>query len=314
MVDNQVIFVRGGKTQPMNVWRYFHFHPSRDVSIKSVKLVYFDFVDGTIKIWNKWSPNRGRAPQSPPDQTNEIKPKINIRFSDGSIDTGPKLPSVLSLYDYVKKQPKDSIWSFHIFSHGYYDGPIIWADSYELNNNPNLTLPRDAHDSEFRRRDFFGHNPLAGAEGKKFARAFAPGAFVKIWGCNEDSTFRVALIRYLKEKNTVRQNTILEGYLDAIQNTYALSLSRLLNEHVWAAPVGWGTNPYSDTLKYKGKFPPNLRRELWWRIPAFTPKFRRFYKRILNAQLDATHYIGYHQTWYQRSRNSLSSPASAVTR
>lgn len=306
MPEQQVIFVRAAKTPPETVWRFFHFHPFKDIK-PIVKLVYFDFTAGTISTWRIWKPEHGHAPRKKPDKVTEITPKIQIRFDDGKIDKGPPRASVLGLYDYIKNQPSKSVLSLQIFSHGDYQGPITWAESFEEEKiRDNIKADRDPHDSEFRLRDFYGENPLAGKEGKRFANAFVPTPFVKLWGCNADRRYRILLNRYIDEKDAVKKKIHMKTYLEMLDSTYSILLSRLLNNYVWAAPLGWGSNPYSSQLKYVGTFPPNLRTQHWWRIPAFAKKYRRVFRQDLHALVDATHYVGHHGRWYLRACREFS--------
>lgn len=300
---DHVIFVRGGKTPDKLVWRNFHFDPSRDRQVGTVKLSYFDYPNKKLKIWNRWVPKHGKAPEGTPDSEEEIEPQIEVRLSDGSIDRGTKLPSCLAVYEYVKKQPASSVVSFQIFSHGDYDGPILWAHSFENVDKDDLTLPRDDHDTEFRRRDFHGGNPLSGAGGLFFADAFKSPALVKIWGCNEDSKYRVLLRSFLHtpKNRQEKRRTILESYLEILDRTFALDFGRLLHQPVWAAPVGWGTTPWGNE-PYKGNFPPDLDKELWWRVPStFTRSYRELYTDVLRAPLDITRYVGFEAGWYDRA-------------
>lgn len=314
MTEKLVVFLRGGRTQEINMWRFYHFDPRREVNIGVIKLVYFDYPAGKIKTWNKWVPERGKAPKKPPDKVDDIEPKVNIRFDDGSIDTDESLPSVLGFYDFLKKQPNQTILSIQIFSHGDYDGPIIWNHSFENVDKDDFSLDRDPHDSEFRRRDFFGKNPLAGGEGAKVGRALATNAFIKIWGCTEDSKYRVMLRKYINTKQDdegkIKRKQILENYVDVVEKSFALLLAQTLRTTVWSAPVGWGSNPYArrnENFKYTGKFPPNLQNELWWRIPALTREYRQFFTGTLRAPLDSTLYLGYKNSWFQAIKASLRS-------
>jgi hypothetical protein len=294
------------------VWRFFHFDPIRDVKLGSVKLVYFDYPTGKIKTWNKWIPKRGHAPKQAPDKVEDISPKIHIRLYDGSVDNSELLPSVLGFYDYIKRQPKRSIVSTQIFSHGYYDGPIIWNPSYENVDESDFSQDRDPHDSEFRRRDFFGRNPLAGLEGVRFAQALSTNAFIKIWGCNKNDDYKTLIDTILKAKQDasgrIESRTSLENYINTLKATFALLLSQTIKQTVWAAPVGWSTRSYNinrESFKYAGQFPPNLRTELWWRVPTLTLKYRRFFTSTLGARLDSTCYLGYKNGWFQTIRANL---------
>lgn len=126
-----------------------------------------------------------------------------MRLVDGTLDdAGPDRASVLALYDWVKAQPKASIRSLQVFSHGWQGGPILWNSSeFDPAGNhldPLDKLARDPHDTDFRIRDFFGTNPLAGAEGGKFADAFTSDALIKLWGCVAPPGPRAALRQYTR--------------------------------------------------------------------------------------------------------------------
>ena len=321
----QIIFVRGKNTQDKFVWRYFHLHPTKvdqfahfyyESGYKSgvFKLIYFDYPTGKVKIWNKWVPKRGKPPTAQPDRVEDINPQIHIRSSEGTIDKSQKYPSILGLYDFIQAQPHHSIVSLQIFSHGYYGGPVIWNDSYEDSQLTQLTDDRDVHDTEFRLRDFFGKNPLAGKKGVKFAKAFCPGALVKIWGCFAEQNYIMLIWRWHKLSNTPKNNEkraeLLDLYLFGVEFSYAFLLSRLLKQTVWGVAVGWGSNPFGkdQSYPYLANFPPKLDREMWWSVHTFTGKYRRFYTDVLKASIDATNYVGYNNKWFtqaQRANNTV---------
>lgn len=316
MATEHVVFVRGGKTHESLPWMFFHFHPTQGVLPSAVKLSFFDYPNKKLQVWNNWRPKRSRAAPTSPNHEEELRHQVHVRQSDMTLDTSEKLPSVLALYEYIKKQPKGSIASLQVFSHGDYDGPILWNHSFENSDKNDLSKPRDAHDTEFRRRDFFGGNPLAGGEGRKFAEAFSPGnALVKIWGCTEDVKYRLLLRKMLRQRNDtagkIRQIDMLDDYLDILDVIYALNLSRLLKVPVWSAPVGWGSNPWGE-LKYRGRFPPNIKTERWWVIPAFVSKYRQIYRSRLGAPLDATRFVGYSNGWMSTARSSLAADKAAL--
>lgn len=309
----QLVFVLGeDKGITEHPWSFFHLDPYDDVTVGEFKLVFFDYPAGELKTWNRWLPKRGDDPGSPPDRIEPIAPQIQIQFSDGTLDTEPR-GSVLALYDYIKAQPTESVRSLQVFGHGDYDGPILFRASFEHVNDTtlkeDLSAPRDPNDSEFRRRDFRGPNPLA-AGGLSFRESFSADAFVKIWGCQEERQHRKAVSTYLqnakREDREAESRALLNLYLDTISETFPMGLARVLGVPVWAAPLGWGSNQWGG-LDYKGNFPPDLDSERWWRIPSFRQgrsfgKHRRFYEKVLGAPVDATGFVGYDSRWFETAR------------
>lgn len=328
----QIVFVRGGKTDPAFPWMYFHFDPWKDVKPKPapVSLVYFDYPEGKRKTWKNWVPKHGKAAPRDPDAEEDLAPKIKIRLLDHSIDTGPEKPSVLALYDWVKRQPRESISALHVFSHAWPNGPVIWVDSYENRSSEDLNADRDPNDSEFRRRDFFGRNPLADAEGRRFTAALAPNALIKFWGCNEglhwegdaprsNSTgmpLRKMILEFMKiskgAEGKAARGIILASYLEWIRASFQFTVASELGIPIWAGPLGWGSTPWDNDelpdrstriLHYKGSFPPDLTTERWWRVSAhFTGQFRKFFRNTLKARIDATGYVEYKQSWFDDAR------------
>lgn len=305
----QVLFVRGGRTPPARPWQYFHFAPNHEVSLGPVRLVYFDYPEGKLKVWHQWTPKRGvREPARDPDEEKDLEPVVETYYRDretGTVHKGEELPSVLALYDYVKAQLPESIRSLQVFSHGFVDGPIIWGRAVDRQPGD---LARDPQDTEFRYVDFDEGNPLSGKEGEKFARAFHPEAFVKLWGCDEEKSRRAMVANYLKapegNEGDALRKAYLEAYLKLIEYTYFIKLAQLLRLTVWAAPVGWGSRADYE-LPYKKKFPPDLDKELWWRMHSFGKAERRFYTDVLRADIDATLYAGYNDAWYAYAHRQL---------
>lgn len=321
MTKKQVIFVQGEKKDEKPYpWMFFHFDPFKDTDPTPVQLVYFDYPDGKIKTWNSWKMKRDTVGPTAPDKEEEIKPKTKKRESDGTL--GPEKPSILALYDYVKKQDKESIISLQVFSHGFIGGPIIW-NSYEYDSAGNeldawdFTLDRDLNDTDFRIRDFFGKNPLAGAEGQKFTRALAPGAFVKLWGCVAPTGVRAAVQNFKFSPKNDREKAAnkarLNDYLDGVESCFAFIMARELNTGVWASPYGWGSEPGSVVptnkgdlnVVYRKKFPPDLTKERWWRVSWFfrnQDRGARFYKEILKARVDKTDFVEFTKAWFDDAR------------
>jgi hypothetical protein len=96
-------------------------------------------------------------------------------------------------------------------------------------------------------------------------------------------------------------------------------MTKALGVPVWAGPLGWGSTPWNDTgrLRWRKKYPPNLKRDLWWRMSAhFTGMYRKFYRDVLKTTIDAVGYIKYERSWFDAARASITAeatPPSAVT-
>jgi hypothetical protein len=156
---------------------------------------------------------------------------------------------VLCLYNWVKKQPKESIRSLQVFSHGWMGGPIIWNSSeFDSDGNHMEALDgqdRDPHDTDFRMRDFVGSNPLAGAEGAKFAQAFTPTALIKLWGCVAPTGMRGKMQRYIGAPEGKRGDQARKAHLlDYL--TRSVRAFRWRWRHGWISPCGrrrWASAP-----------------------------------------------------------------------
>jgi hypothetical protein len=276
-------------------------------------------------MWKNHVLTRGKAPTKAPDEVAELTPKVKIRLADGTTDDkGPDRASVLALYDWVKSQPRESIRSLQVFSHGWQGGPIIW-NSVEFSPDGKrmeaLTDdPRDPNDTDFRMRDFRGSNPLAAAEGQKFAGAFGEGAFIKLWGCLALSMARGMLQRYLKagkgEKGDAARWAHLEDYLDEIAGSFPMEMAARLNIPVWASPLGYGSDPSPNIptnrgplkVTYRGRFPPDLDKDQWWRVSWFFRHQDRgatFYQDVLKARIDALDYVEHKRSWFDEARRKV---------
>jgi hypothetical protein len=310
MAGTTLVFIHGSdKNQADTPWMFYHLHPSTYTTPvlsegKTFDLAYFDFYEGTLKTWKGWNATRGRKPPGGTPTSVDLAPKVKIRDQLGVEYAGePEHPSVLALYDWVKKQPAGSIASIQIFSHAVVHQPVLFAASYEWGDNPDkkwdLTAERDPTDTEFRLRDFEGKNPLnnddpwstdASGELGKFKKALDPDVFIKVWGCgeqtyshNDGGPIRKLVMDFLGapsgKKGDPERNRLLLSYLDHVKEFFPYVLAARLDLPVWAGPVGWGSDPYEvdgvfnkatfakDKYTYLGKFPPNLdKKELWWRI------------------------------------------------
>jgi hypothetical protein len=342
MANKQVIFVQGGRrNEAVYPWMFFHFDPHRDADPGPVDLVYFDYPDGKLKIWRNWNKKRGKPPQAEPDTEEELVPKVKIRLNTGELDPGPERASVLALYDYVKKQPKESVRSLQVFSHGWFTGPILWNSSERGPNGEGIaddvSKPRDPNDVDFRARDFHGSNPLAAGEGVKFAQVFTSDALIKLWGCLPFPVIRgfigprAHIQNYFSApkggKGDAAREAHLKSYLQLVGGTFPMQMALILNLPVWASPFGYGSNggtvvptayapdgsvSKSFTTKYKGTFPPNLKADHWWRVSWFFANQDRgdeLYRDVLKARIDAVHFVEHRKSWYEEAEKRLGASA-----
>ena len=95
-----------------------------------------------------------------------------------------------------------------------------------------------------------------------------------------------------------------------------MQMALALQIPVWAAPLGYGTEPgtviptnYSKQgeitdsfdVKYKGTWPPDLKKDQWWRVSWFFRNQDRgaeYYRVVLKARIDAVDFIEHKQSWY----------------
>lgn len=325
MANRQVIFVQGEKKNEAKfAWMFFHFDPFSDLDPGPVDLVYFDYPAGTRKTWRNWDKKRGNAPTAAPDAEDELAPKATVLLPDGS--EGPEKPSILALYDYVKAQPKESVRSLQVFSHGWMGGPIIW-NTREFEDDAAargaFAHARDPHDTEPRVRDFFGGNPLAGAEGVKFAESFTSDALIKLWGCVAPDGVRGHLRSYFGitdgPAGDEARRMSLKNYLDLVWASYPMQFAHRLNLSVWASPLGYGSEPgtivptrydgsgnvsRSLNVSYKGTWPPDLKAHQWWRVSWFfrnQDQGARYYEKVLGARIDPSDFVEHRKGWFDEA-------------
>lgn len=319
-----VVFVQGGKKKEAQYpWMFFHLDPFTEPKSEPVDLVFFDYPAGKRKIWRNHTLKRGKAPTETPDEEIDLTPKVKMRLVDGTTDdSGEDRASVLALYDFVKSQPKESISSLQIFSHGWQGGPILWG-SYEFDPAGNRLQPldgkdRDPNDTDFRLRDFVGSNPLAGADGTKFAEAFTSDALIKLWGCVAPEGIRGQMQRYIAapkgSRGDAARKAHLQDYLDSIGNSFPMEMAVRLDLAVWASPVGFGSEPGTDvptnrgknlSVKYRGKFPPDLNKDRWWRVSWFFRNQDRgvkFYEDVLKTRVDAVDFVEHKKGWFDDAK------------
>ena len=329
MATKTVVFVQGGKAEEAKFpWMFFHLDPFEDPDPpEAVKLVYFDYSTGRRKTWNKIVLKRGKEPEAKPDDDSApIGNETNPRQRDGTVDMSTTVASVLALYEWVKSQPKATIRSLQVFSHATSQGPILhntWEygpDGTQL-GILDVEQDRDFFDTDFRPRDFFGNNPLAGAEGEKFAAAFAPDALIKLWGCFALDTPRGLMREYFKAPRGATGDTQrkahLKDYLFWIEDSFAMLMANKLDLAVWASAPGYGSEPHTTVpisckrtlqVKYRGKFPPDLRKDQWWRVSWFFRNQDRgaeFYTRVLKARVDKTDFVEYRKAWFEVAQFSV---------
>lgn len=275
-----VIYVRGQRTEVDNVWHNAHPRDKRS----DTTLVLFDYVAEKRKTWLKWN--------------GDLPPKV---AEDAAVD----IASVLDVYDFIKAAKRQSVIELHFFSHGWEGGPVLY-DTDDHEPDPDK---RDPKDKDPRIKDFFIDTVLGGKERAKFAGAFSLNALVKLWGCNYPSvSYRhMMLTQFYGRKATEEQKkTFKEFYQKTIRDgTWQYRLTVALGLPIYAAPLGYGSNPYAPfgvfgkaaetaKKKWRGVFPPKVGDEWWCVSPYFRPdKGREFYERELGCKFDVLDYVAY---------------------
>ena len=319
MRANTVVVVQGGKKNEAHYpWMFLHLDPFKDPPSQPIDLVYFDYPNGKLKIWRDHTFVRGKAPTAAPDEETELEPKVKLRQVDGTLDPGPERATVLAFYNWMRTQLFESILCLHIFSHGWQGGPLIWNTSEYGTDGRLMEMwdeqDRDPHDADFRIRDFYGNNPLAGGRGAEFSLKFAPGAFIKLWGCVAMAAARAPLRAYMqtrpgKEHDATRKAHLID-YLRNVHSSFQMQMARRLDLPVWASPSGYGSDPSADIpiganrrlrVTYKGKYPPDLTKDQWWRVSWFfrnQDRGAKFYQDVLNARIDPADFVEHTERWY----------------
>jgi hypothetical protein len=274
-----VLYVRGYDNALDRVWQNAHPRGRRSRTTLHV----FDYEDDEWREYRNW--NGALPPRQPPD---DVRP----------------ISGILDLYDFVKARPGGDVKELHFFTHGYEGGPLLH------NNREAPATPlhlRDPADADPRIKDFSIATVLGGAEGRKWRAAFSRTALIKLWGCTHREDFRQQIKReFFGSTDVAARAATKRTYQDFIRDgTYQFALARLTGLTVYAAPLGWGTNPYlpfgvqgsaAATTRgvVRGVFPPR-RGDQWWRVSEwFRPdRGHEFYTRELRARLDVLDYVAY---------------------
>src|SRR5262249_20132034 len=139
---------------------------------------------------------------------------------------------------------------------------------------------RDPNDKDTRLKDFEAEDVLGGRNGVAFRNAFARNALVKLWGCTYEQEHRGAVKSYYRTKEDAEKKRIVDAYFRYIrESTYQYRLAKLLDFGVFAAPLGWGTDPdlpfqiygqaaFDTAAQYRGIWPPKTG-DKWWRVSAW---------------------------------------------
>ncbi|WP_395703596.1 hypothetical protein [Aquabacterium sp.] len=272
----EVIYVRGGPTyRPIAAEAAWCFAHPRGVRAPTL-LTHFDYVLGLRRHWFNWT---GTLPPT-------TAPGLSLPIT-----------GVEDLYDYIKTsgdtQP-GSIGELHFFTHGYEGGPVL-VNTEDRLGDPNS---RDPNDLDPRIKDFGIDTVLGGANGQRFKRAFAGDALIKLWGCTHLEKYRgMVKHQYFGTRDAQKKKRIKAAYQAFIeQSTYQYALCKALGMRVYAAPLGWGTNPHlpKPNAPYADTWPPAARNR-WWRVsPTFWQDHGAdFYRRVLGADIDPVGYVGY---------------------
>jgi hypothetical protein len=276
-----VVYVLGERNKPERAWQNAHPRDKRT----DTTLEFFDYVAEKRKTWFKWIGDL--PPKGAPDNT---------------VDIG----SVLDLYDFIKAAKRQSVIELHFFTHGWEGGPTLYnTNDYELDQDK-----RDPDDKDPRIKDFSINDVLGGTERAKFAGAFASSALVKLWGCNypEETNYRYMLLNefYGRKATDDTKKAFKQRYQTFIrQSTYQYHLAVATGLPIYAAPLGYGSNPYAPfgyygnaakkaKKKWRGVYPPK-RGDQWWCVsPFFRPdRGREFYERELGCRVDILDYVAY---------------------
>jgi hypothetical protein len=274
-----VIYVRGCGIALNRIWENVHPRGSRNLTA----LYVFDYEDNQRREFRRW--DGALPPRKAPDNVSPIS-------------------GVLDLYNFVKRRPARDVSELHFFCHGWEGGPILHND-FEADSTP--IDQRDPDDDDPRIKDFTIDTVLGGGEGKKLQEAFARTALVKIWGCTHREDFRQRIKQdFYKATRNQDRSAVKRTYKNFIRDgTYQFALARAIGIPVYAAPLGWGTNPYlpfgiqgsaADRMKgrVRGIFPPG-RGDQWWRVSQWFRPDRgyEFYTKELGATLDVLDYVAY---------------------
>lgn len=274
-----VIYVLGRENDDARVWENAHPRGPRS----DTTLVYFDYVAEKRKSWLKWNG----------DQPPKVKP-----------DEEQKISSVLDLYDFIKKAKAFTITELHFFTHGYEGGPVL----YNTYDDSTDETKRDPTDKDPRIKDFSIDDVIGGRSHSDFAGSFASNALIKLWGCTHLEQYRQLIKRdFYKRKATDQEKADIKTRLRNFirDGTYQYQLAHALGQPVYAAPLGWGSNPYlpfgvygakANGMKPKSRkvWPPKVG-DRWWCVSQhfYPDRGREFYRDELKATIDILDFVAY---------------------
>ena len=264
------------------VWQFAHPRGPRPTG---TTLTLFDYTRAEVQVWEDWD---GDQPPKPcPTTQRALDP-----------------PSVLSLYEHLKEvgtRAPQSVTELHFFTHGFPGGPILinTDEPGEFAHDPANRNRRHRDDLDPRIKDFADPNVCGGREQIRLRAAFAPMALIKLWGCAYEDVqeYRDRVREYVATRDVRTRRRLLREYIRFVRDyTYQFALHQATGLRVYAAPLGWGTNPYlPDGGRYAGVWPPRDR-DRWWRV---SPHFSRdrgdlFYRRDLHCDdIDPVFYVAY---------------------
>jgi hypothetical protein len=274
-----VIYVLGRDNEVDLAWENAHPRDPRS----DTALAYFDYISEKRKIWKSWN--------------GDLPPKV-------AADSETPISSVLDLYDFIKDAPAFSVIELHFFTHGFEGGPVLY-NTYDDSTDP---AKRDPKDKDPRIKDFSIDDVLGPAERLRFVSSFARSALIKLWGCTHIEKHRQLIKRDFYNRKTTDEKkatikTIIKNFIR--DDTYQYSLAKALGLPVYAAPLGWGSNPYLPFGIYGSKandkkprtrkvWPPKVG-DRWWCVSQFfyPDRGREFYRDELGATIDILDFVAY---------------------
>lgn len=134
------------------------------------------------------------------------KGKSDFKSCSNADETAPDVMSIVDVYkfiEYLGEKEPGSLLEFSIFSHSYFEGPIL-VNSYRREG---YDILRDPCDKDGRAFDFSQVN-MTKESIMNFRKAFAPRGFIWVWGCNYPtsvrSVFKQLYVRKLKSMGSER--------------------------------------------------------------------------------------------------------------
>jgi hypothetical protein len=201
-----------------------------------VRFVHFDFVKdddpGKILVYDHPFPAKGEKKQPIDWKPLEQRP---IDF----VEKSPKI-SIVDIYHAVRKAPRASVLDISLYSHGFVEGPVLANTDDHFENNPfddpAHSPQRDPNDRDGRvRTDFspgMGEDPRVEGKGKdalvQFHGGFAPGAVLRVYGCDVQDVVVVNGVRRLLR--SIAFEVIRAAYVLKIRKKDALARQLLARQ------------------------------------------------------------------------------------